>query len=815
MKLLFTLLFSAVVICAPAASDTLRTVTAVRIQQSPHIDGVLDDAAWINTNTVSQFRQSRPDFDTAPTQITSVKIVYDDAAIYIGATLFDTTPDSILAQLGRRDEEDLNADDFYFKIDPYHNNQDAYQFGVNAAGVQFDSRFSDATFDAVWNSAVKITKDGWVIEIEIPYSAIRFPKTPVQEWGVQMTRSIRRRRETDQWALVPLTASNPQLHWGVLKGIENIKSPMRLSLTPYFASTLNRQPIRGADNILSYQNSFSYSAGADIKYGIDDRFTLDMILLPDFGQVQSDKKVKNLGYKEVVFDENRSFFKEGVELFGRDNLFYSRRIGKTPSGYDGVYDSLKEGETVVKNPSQVKLLNAFKISGRTNRGLGVGVFNAVTNSTYAEVRNPEGETHKILTEPLTDFNILVLDQQLKNNSGFYVINTHTNRDKGFDDANVTGAGFAISNKKNTMVGEGSAALSQKFIKTNAKNVFDNTVGYKYLVKLSKYGGFAQYGAAREEVNEEFNTTDLGFFIIPGYIKYSAWSSLQQYKKWHFIRESFHDINAFATTNYTTGDLRQSEFSFNSFFNLMSYHSFFIGGGIAPFKTYDYRESRADGRKFRSLRYYFAYAGVSSDYRKRVAIDAQFTQSNNIWEFTSLPFHDFNIAIRLRLSNHLFIKTYSQYIVDYASVGYAYTDDASAQSVFGLRRLDTYENSLNISYIFKNDMLLTITGRHYWSTGNYNIYFGLKDDGELQELNFINNQNNFSSNFFNVDVVYEWRFAPGSYLNLIYKNAIETEEQLLSGKFDRNFNDVIHAPQNNIFSVKVLYYLDYLKLKRAL
>jgi hypothetical protein len=679
--------------------------------------------------------------------------------------------------------------------------------------VQFDNRFSDLTYDAVWNSMVKISSKGWTAEIQIPYSAIRFPAAPVQEWGLQCTRTIRRIREFDQWAIVPLTASNAQLHWGLLKGIENIHSPLRLSFTPYLATTMQRQPGTDSEGKTIYDNSFSYSAGADIKYGIDDRFTLDMILLPDFGQVQSDNKVKNLSYNEVVFDENRPFFKEGVELFGKGEMFYSRRIGKTPFRYQAVYDSLKEGEVLEKNPPQVKLLNAFKISGRTDKGLGIGLFNAITNNTYAEIKTPDGETRKLLTEPLTDYNIIVLDQQLKHNSNFYFINTHTNRDKGFDDANVTGTGFLFSNRKNTFVVGGDAALSQRLSQAESRNSFINTIGYKYALGIGKQGGNVQYGIEREEVNNEFNTSDLGYFIIPGYISYEAYLNAQQYNPWHGIRESFHNVNADVKTNFTTGDLRFTEFRFNSFANLMSYNAFFVGAGISPFDAYDYRESREDGRKFRMLKYYFYFAGISTDYRKRVAVDITLTRADLLNEQTTQPFYEGNISFRLRLNDHLFIKTFSEYSLDEGNLGFAYLVEESGRAIFGLRRLETYENRIGINYIFKNDMLLTVTGRHYWNTGDYKRFYSLLDDGEVFPLSYLDDAHDFSSNFFNVDVVYEWRFAPGSFINLIYKNAIENETALNVRRFNRNFEDVLNAPQTNTFSIKLLYYLDYLTLKR--
>jgi hypothetical protein len=188
-----------------------------------------------------------------------------------------------------------------------------------------------------------MNKDG-VWKWKFPLSAIRFPKKPIQEWAVQFTRYIRRTREFDQWCLVPSTAANAIVFWGTLKGIENIESPVRLSLTPYVSGYFERAPDYLSDNSYHYANSLSYNVGADVKYGIDDRFTLDMTLLPDFGQVQSDNKVKNLSYQEVTYNEYRTFFKEGTDIFSKNGLFYTRRIGKTPTGFYDVSDSLQQGE---------------------------------------------------------------------------------------------------------------------------------------------------------------------------------------------------------------------------------------------------------------------------------------------------------------------------------------------------------------------------------------------------------------------------------------------------------------------------------------
>ena len=207
----------------------------------------------------------------------------------------------------------------------------------------------------------------------------------------------------------------------------------------------------------------------DVKYGINEAFTLDMTLIPDFGQVQSDNKVLNLTPFEVKYNENRPFFTEGTELFNKGNLFYSRRVGGQPLHYGDVENQISSNEEVVKNPVESKLINATKISGRTKSGLGIGFFNALTKPMYAEVEDNNGNKREIETNPLTNYNIVVLDQTLKNNSSISAINTNVTRSGSDYDANVTAGLFNFNNKKNTYNWYGKFALSQ-LIYPEAKNV---------------------------------------------------------------------------------------------------------------------------------------------------------------------------------------------------------------------------------------------------------------------------------------------------------------------------------------------------------
>jgi len=219
---------------------------------------------------------------------------------------------------------------------------------------------------------------------------------------------------------------------------------MRLQLSPYLSTYQNHDGL-----VLpgTSKNTTTVNGGMDIKYGLNQAFTLDMTLIPDFGQVQSDKITLNLTPFEQKFSENRAFFTEGTELFNKGGLFYSRRIGGEPiHRYDF---NVNSNEKVNRNPSQSKLYNATKISGRTQNGLGIGMLNAVTRPQFAEIENLNNkEIRKVETNPLTNYNVLVFDQTLKHNSSISFINTSTLRSGKDRDANVSALLFDFNDKKN-------------------------------------------------------------------------------------------------------------------------------------------------------------------------------------------------------------------------------------------------------------------------------------------------------------------------------------------------------------------------------
>lgn len=326
-----------------SVAQNIKKMNAVRTESAPKIDGILDDSEWAKAVAADEFVELRPTPGRVESRErgTEVKILYDNSAIYISARMFEH-PDSIARELVTRDQVG-NSDFIGIIFDPYLDRINGLGFYVTAAGSQYDAKYSqtgneDDNWNAVWDSEVKIDKLGWTAELKIPYSALRFANKDIHTWGINMTRRRQKINYQSCWNFVDPKVSGFINQEGELHGITNIKSPVRLSFSPYVSSLVNNYP----HNFPDISNTTgSFNGGMDVKYGINQSFTLDMTLVPDFGQVRSDNQVLNLTPFEVKFNENRQFFTEGTELFNKVDLFYSRRIGSFPSYKSDVSGQLK------------------------------------------------------------------------------------------------------------------------------------------------------------------------------------------------------------------------------------------------------------------------------------------------------------------------------------------------------------------------------------------------------------------------------------------------------------------------------------------
>ncbi|MBK7667053.1 MAG: carbohydrate binding family 9 domain-containing protein [Sphingobacteriaceae bacterium] len=807
MKKLVLILFMLSGIKISFSQTANKSIAALRITQAPKIDGELNDSCWMYAEIAGDLIQNQLSPGAPSYKKTEVKITYDDDAIYIGALLHDES-DSILGELSTRDNE-ANADLFGILFDTYNDDINAYGFFLTAAGTQIDARYSsegqDFDWNAVWLSSVKITREGWVVEIKIPYSALRFSAKDEQTWGFNIIRKIRRTREMSFWNFVDPKIDAFVRQFGDLTNLKNIKPPVRLSFSPYVAGLFNHYPYNqpGIKN-----ESFNFSGGMDLKYGLSDAFTLDMTLVPDFSQVQSDNQVLNLSPFEVQFQERRPFFTEGTELFNKGGLFYSRRVGGTPIGYNDVYSELKEGEKIIKNPSQTQLYNATKLSGRTEKKLGIGIFNSVSAETFATAQDSVGATRKILSSPLTNYNIVVLDQALKNNSYVTLINTNVTRDGHYYDANVTGASFAFNNKSNMYTIDGGGVMSQQFYTDSAKSL----KGYNARLNFGKSGGNFTWAAYGNMNTNTYDPNDLGINFLNNNIDMGVAFSYNVYKPFWKLNNFFNSFSILYQRMYIPDAFANFGISGN---HITTWTKKFltcgIDYGLEPIITYDYYEPRIFGRYYTFPTNYRGGGFISSDYRKPFALDIRVNYrgfNENKRSTTNI-----NVSPRLRVNNKLsfiYESSYEDRVDDIGFVNYDYFSDTIT---FGRRNLQTISNTLSGVYKFTNKMSLSVRGRHYWSRATYYGYYNLEKNGNLTQYAY-QNSHDVNFNAFNIDVVFFWQFAPGSELNIVYKNAVLKREAVINYDYYYNFKGSLNSPQNNSVSIKVLYYIDYLSIKKA-
>ena len=782
-----------------------KQAEAFRIIKPPSIDGELNEAEWLDASPATNFYQYDPYNGPASNFKTEVRILYDDKALYIGAIMYDNSPDSILTELGFRDASSLNADYFSIDLNTYNDGLNVVSFGVTASGVQFDIKETndddDQNWSAVWLSKVSINELGWVAEIKIPYSALRFPEVDDQTWGLNIWRSIRRLRQMDSWNFVDKEIEGKNRQAGELVNLKNIKAPLRLSFTPYVSGYLEKQ----ADDE-KWDYSFNY--GMDLKYGISESFTLDMTLIPDFGQVQSDDEIFNLSPFEVYYSEKRPFFTEGTELFDKGDIFYSRRVGDTPDGYGSVEDSLQEGEYIKDNPSKNKLINATKISGRTSKGLGIGVFNAMSAATFATISDSVGNERTVETQPFSNYNMLVFDQNLKNNSYLSLYNSNVYKSKDYYMANVTGTEFQLNNKASSYALFGRFNLSQKYFPTDSVDL-----GYSYIVSFGKTSGNFRFDLNNWAESDTYDPNDLGFLRTNNSLGFSTDLEYNIYDPFGIVLNWSNEIDIWYEMLYSPRKFKEFGINGNSrvtFINRLTVGTNFF---IKPVDEYDYYEPRTDGRVYISPPAYNVNMFLSPDYRKAFIVDLrggygwspEYNQQN----------YSISVSPRWRVNDKLTFRLTLEYDVDDNDIGYVddiVIDDVD-EIVFGQRDLQNVENVLQTSYIINNNLALDFRLRHYWLKARYDQFYLLTDDGYLEPSDYGQN-NDFNFNAFNIDMVLRWQFAPGSELAFAWKNNLLTfEESDLSEKYFNNLQHVLESPSDNSFSLKVLYYLDYLYLKR--
>ena len=778
-----------------------KSLQSISVTENITVDGKLDEEIWKTAPVGSDFVMFAPDNGKPvdESKKTNVQVVYNDDGVYIAATMYDDDPSKILKEVTQRDIFGT-SEHFGVFINGFNDGQQDFRFFVSSSGVQMDCVFTDQqgedfTWDAIWESEVKITDFGWVVEMKIPYAGLRFSTAAIQTWGINFYREFRRDRQQYTWNLIDAKIANESAQSGYLEGIQYIKPPTRLFFIPY-ASFYYEEYQKTSD--------YKFKVGMDIKYGISDSFTLDAILVPDFGQTKFDNIILNLGPFEQQFNENRPFFTEATDLFNKGNLLYTRRIGGSPSTYPGIIGDI---EVVEKYPSAINLINAVKVSGRNKKGLGLGVLNAITEKTFSTVRNVvTGEERKVEVEPLANYNVLVVDQRFNQNSSVAFVNTNVARAGSYRDANVAAAVFDLNTTKNTYNASGNFKYS--YINEIA-NIHDRK-GYSTFFSLGETSGKFRYNAAGSYVSKDYDSNDLGINFLTNYHTAEANASyriLNPTKRYNTFTFS---TSLYSEFQNTTGLLQQG--TLNLFVNSTNKKNNYIGYGvnIRPFKTYDFYTPQTEGRFVEFPANYRGYIFYSTNYNNKFAIDIQptYVGTSERNRYTA----DFFISPRYRITNSVSLIYSFNYVHEQNNKGLI--DFTPTDIVFAKRNRDTYTNSIEGKFALSNRMTVNLLARYYWSYAKNKAFEDLQYDGTLTPSDYNLDKNlNFSS--WNVDLSYSWWFAPGSQISFLYRNNALVDTRNLNyvdSNFGNNFSRLLKDELNNVFSISIRYFIDYNRAK---
>ena len=669
---------------------------------------------------------------------------------------------------------------------------------MTSAGTIGDAIVGQNLFDFSYNVVFecRTSKDekGWYAEFRIPYNALRFPEVEVQDWSVNFYRRLNTKNETHTWNFIENSVGRETLYNGLVTGVRDIDPPVRLIFFPF---------AQGQVTTFDGETESSFSAGMDLKYGLSDSFTLDATLIPDFGQVAFDAVSLNLGPFEQTFSENRQFFTEGTELFNTGDIFFSRRIGNEPTGDVG---DLDENEVVDESPDKVNLLNALKVSGRTQNKLGVGVLNAITENTYAVVRDTiTGEKREVLVEPVTNYNVLVFEQQFNNNSRLAVINTSVIRSgSDFRDANVTGFVFDVADKGNNYRASGSAIMS---------NVMEDglTSGFRSEFDFFKTKGNFRWRVGHDFANTTYDINDLGLNFRNNFNNFTAGVSYQIFEPTPTFNTYRIRLTARHRRLYDPDVKTRNSLDLNWFFATPERFAF---GGFLGYNSEerDYFEPRVPGEFVLIPPNLGGRLWASSDFRKKFAFDVGVGARTWFDDTQRALFMDF--SPRYRFSDK-FLLVYSADL-SLREDNFGWIDNNDEGIFFGQRDLTTLENQVTSSYNFDPYKAIDLRFRNEWTTADYgdDVFTSLNEDGSRSPVDYDISENDPNRNFniWNLDLSFRWRFAPGSEATLLYRNSIFNLDEQSTLNYGQSMSNLFEQPGRHTVSLRVTYFVDYNNLR---
>lgn len=770
--LVFVFLFFSDLITLHAEGDSLHIV-AVRVESQMKIDGTLSEPEWQRPG-FTKFTQRLPNESAAPSQKTEVWLAYDDQALYVAARMYDTSPDSIIKILGRRDVS-ITADWFQFDIDPYHDRSSGFYFALSAAGTMQDGTlynddWNDNSWDGVWQGQAHIDKNGWTAEMRIPFTQLRFHQSKKYVWGVDFSRMIGRRNETDFVVFTPQKGSGFVSRFIDIDGIENIYPANDFELLPYVTSRAEFAPHAAGD---PFNNGSKYSPGlgGDLKIALGPDLTLNGTVNPDFGQVEVDPAVVNLSDVETYYQEKRPFFIEGANIFnfgqggandfwgfnwGGPTFFYSRRIGRNPEGSLPSYD-------YADMPLGTHIIGAGKLTGKVGDNWNIGMIHAVTNREYAQIESG-GAKQSFEVEPLTYYGVGRIQKDFdEGRQGIGLLTTYTNR--FFDNQNLKdqidgtalmsgldGWQFLDSDKTYVVTGWGAIShitgdktqittlqessrhyyqrpdVSDVRLDTNATALN----GYAARFTINKQKGSWMMNSAVGFINPGFDVDDLGFLWRTDMINYHFVTGY----KWTDPTEYYHNerinVSVFGTYDYAGNKTWQGYWASNTI-EFTNFYTMQLSYAYNPYSM-DIRGTRGGPAVLNPTGWELDWYGMS-DSRKEVTFTLMgYTyqgggglQIQNELDADFKPASNIEIMVGPSFSRNLF---QAQWVGFY--------QDPTAIATFGNRYIfadidqRTLSANIRLNWTFTPQLSLQIYAQPLISSGAYS---GFKAFAQPRTFNF--------------------------------------------------------------------------------
>ncbi len=777
--------------------DTVKSITAVRANPGANIDGLLDEDFWQKAPRSGDFTQFQPDEGEPASESTFVKVAYDDEALYVGMEMYDSEPDKIINRLTRRDRY-VESDLVNLIIDSHHDHQTGYAFVVCVSGTQRDSYYyndnwNDDSWDAVWESATRTTPWGWVAEIRIPFHCLRFACEENPVWGFYCSRRIARKSELDRWIYIPESASGFVSYFGHLKGLKNLTPPKKLEILPYLVS-YEETEARSLGN--PDGRDFFGNFGFDFKYGITSNLTLDATVNPDFGQVEQDETILNLSVFETWYPEKRPFFLEGFKIFETPfDLFYSRRIGKEPSGNPDSVDYF------IEKPSATTILAAGKITGKTKGGTSIGIVEAVTQKEKAEFMHQADYRKTEVVEPEANYFVARAMQDILKNSYVGIMATAVNQ----KDSHPAYTGDVDWNLR---FHNGDYLCAGQIIGSKTGPEED---GWGTWLSFEKQGGeYIRGSISVEYLDRGVGLNHMGFLTRNDYKEIWGWVQYRTTKEWWIIRKTWNNLNVGAADNLSGVKLTRGG-NFNNSIELVNFWN--LGGGI--WRDFDNIYSDVETRGGPAAPIPIGqnwWVWLETDARRSWQINPYF-EMGDTWDGR---FKTYSLWLNLQPRSNIEISGGPGYYRnDGVSRWLTYLEDDNenrTDDIFGEQHVRRFDMTFRGTFTFSKNLSLQIYAQPFMAAMDYRNFKKLvpPDDFEyvdtsVYDENDEDNKPDRNWTSFNSNVVLRWEYRPGSTLFLVWTQSRNTSDGVGNFRFRRDWDNMFDTVPGNTFLIKLNYW----------